>query len=55
LMDGTLDAVIDQNPVAEAMRSVELILRHYHREPGMVPPQQIPVTVILRENLPPED
>ena len=34
LMEGTLDAVIDQNPVAEATRAVQLILRHYHREHG---------------------
>lgn len=55
LIDGTLDAVIDQNATGEAVRSIELILRHYHREPGVALPQQIPVTVILRENLPPAD
>ena len=55
LIDGTLDAVIDQNPTGEAVRSIELILRHYHREPGVALPQQMPVTVILRENLPPAD
>jgi LacI family transcriptional regulator len=52
LIEGTLDAVLDQNPVGEAMRSIEIVLRHYHRDPGMALPQQIPVTVLLRENLP---
>jgi LacI family transcriptional regulator len=55
LIEGTLDAVIDQNAVGEATRSIELILRHYHREPDTALPQPIPVTVILRENLPPAD
>lgn len=55
LIEGTLDAVIDQNATGEAVHSIELILRHYHREPGVALPQQIPVTVILRENLPPTD
>jgi LacI family transcriptional regulator len=52
LIEGTLDAVLDQNPAAEAMRSIEIVLRHYHRDPGVALPQQIPVTVLLRENLP---
>jgi ABC-type sugar transport system substrate-binding protein len=55
LIEGTLDAVLDQNPAAEAMRSIEIILRHYHRDPGVALPQQIPVTVLLRENLPLSD
>lgn len=55
LIEGTLDAVLDQNPAGEAMRSIEIVLRHYHRDPGIALPQQIPVTVLLRENLPPGD
>lgn len=55
LIDGTQDAIIDQNPVGEAMRCVEIILRHYHRNPGVEVPHQIPVTVLMRENLPPRD
>jgi LacI family transcriptional regulator len=52
LIEGALDAVLDQNPAGEAMRSIEIVLRHYHRDPGIALPQQIPVTVLLRENLP---
>jgi LacI family transcriptional regulator len=55
LIEGTLDAVLDQNPLGEAMRSIEIVLRHYHRDPGVALPQQIPVTVLLRENLPLSD
>ncbi|RZF25736.1 LacI family DNA-binding transcriptional regulator [Paraburkholderia sp. UYCP14C] len=55
LIEGSLDAVLDQNPAGEAMRSIEIVLRHYHRDPGIALPQQIPVTVLLRENLPPGD
>ena len=51
----TLDAVLDQNPAGEAMRSIEIVLRHYHRDPGVALPHQIPVTVLLRENLPLSD
>lgn len=52
LIEGTLDAVLDQNPADEAMRSIEIVLRHYHRDPGVTLARQIPVTVLLRENLP---
>jgi LacI family transcriptional regulator len=38
--------------VGEALHSIEVILRHYHRDPGVALAQQIPVTVLLRENLP---
>jgi LacI family transcriptional regulator len=55
LIEGTLDAVLDQNPAGEAMRSIEIVLRHYHRDPGVALPHQIPVTVLLRENLPLSD
>jgi LacI family transcriptional regulator len=55
LMEGALDAVLDQNPAGEAMRSVEIVLRHYHRDVGIAMSQQIPVTVLLRENLPPSE
>jgi LacI family transcriptional regulator len=55
LIDGTLDAVLDQNPAGEAMRSIEIVLRHYHRDPGVALLHQIPVTVLLRENLPVSD
>lgn len=52
LIDGTLDAVILHNAEIEAIRCVEMILRHYHRFPFLDSPQQIPVTILLRENLP---
>jgi LacI family transcriptional regulator len=55
LIEGTLDAVLDQNPAGEAMRSIEIVLRHYHRDPGVALGLQIPVTVLLRENLPLSD
>ncbi|MFM0227020.1 LacI family DNA-binding transcriptional regulator [Paraburkholderia dipogonis] len=55
LIEGTLDAVLDQNPAGEAMRAIEIVLRHYHRDPGVALPHQIPVTVLLRENLPLSD
>jgi LacI family transcriptional regulator len=52
LIEGALDAVLDQNPVGEALHAIDVVLRHYHRDPGITLPQQIPVTVLLRENLP---
>ena len=52
LIEGVLDAVLDQNPIGEALHSISVILRHYHRDPGVTLAQQIPVTVLLRENLP---
>jgi LacI family transcriptional regulator len=55
LIEGTLDAVLDQNPAGEAMRSIEIVLRHYHRDPGVTLGLQSPVTVLLRENLPLSD
>ncbi|TFE36841.1 LacI family DNA-binding transcriptional regulator [Paraburkholderia dipogonis] len=55
LLDGILHAVIDENPFNEATRCVELILRHYHRNPSQSAYKPLPVAVMLRENLPPID
>jgi LacI family transcriptional regulator len=52
LINGTLDAVILHNAEIEAIRCIEMVLRHYHRFPSLDPPQQIPVTILIRESLP---
>ncbi|SAK86512.1 LacI family transcriptional regulator [Caballeronia hypogeia] len=55
LVDGFVHAVIDENPFNEAMRCVEIILRHYHRDTPRSVYKPLPVAVMLRENLPPID
>jgi LacI family transcriptional regulator len=52
LIEGTLDAALDQDPYAEAMRAVDLLLRHYGRILEPPPASLTPITIYLRENLP---
>lgn len=53
LIDGVMDAVIDQNPFVEAVRAVETILTHYGRGAPSGLPLQTPLSIYLQENLPP--
>ncbi|CCQ75104.1 putative transcriptional regulator, LacI family [Magnetospira sp. QH-2] len=51
LIDGTIDAILDQNPYYEAAEALRLLFDH-HTRGGMVSPVMPRVEVILRENLP---
>jgi LacI family transcriptional regulator len=53
LSEGVMDAVLDQSPFVEAVRSVEVILRHYNRGTPSGLSLQTPVSIYLQENLPP--
>ena len=53
LIEGVMDAVLDQSPFVEAVRSVEVILRHYNRGAPSGLPLQTPLSIYLQENLPP--
>lgn len=55
LHEGVMHAVVDENPFNLAMRCVELVLRHYHRDPPLSYYRSLPVAIMLRENLPPTD
>jgi LacI family transcriptional regulator len=54
LIDGCMDAVLDQSPFVQAVRAVEAILAHYKRGTASGLPLQTPISIYLRENLPPE-
>lgn len=51
LIDGTLDAIIDQNPGGQARLAVDTLLA-YHKGDGLRPPAPLRVEVFFRENLP---
>jgi LacI family transcriptional regulator len=53
LIDGVMDAVLDQSPFVEAVRAVEAILGHYNRGTPSGLPLQTPMSIYLQENLPP--
>ncbi|RDV00921.1 LacI family DNA-binding transcriptional regulator [Trinickia dinghuensis] len=53
LVEGVMDAVIDQSPFVEAVRAVEVILNHYNRGTASELPLQTPISIYLQENLPP--
>lgn len=53
LVEGVMDAVLDQSPFVEAVRAVEAILGHYHRGTASGLPLQTPLSIYLQENLPP--
>lgn len=52
LIDGTMDAVLDQNPSAQAVRAVEVMLQHYARNCSPVSPLQMPISVVFPESVP---
>jgi LacI family transcriptional regulator len=54
LIEGVMDAVLDQSPFVEAVRAVEAILGHYNRGAPSGLPLQTPISIYLQENLPPE-
>jgi LacI family transcriptional regulator len=53
LIEGVMDAVLDQSPFVEAVRAVEVILGHYKRGTPSALPLQTPMSIYLQENLPP--
>ena len=53
LIEGVMDAVLDQSPFVEAVRAVEAILGHYNRGTPSGLPLQTPMSIYLQENLPP--
>jgi len=53
LIEGVMDAVLDQSPFVEAVRAVEAILSHYNRGTPSGLPLQTPMSIYLQENLPP--
>jgi LacI family transcriptional regulator len=53
LIEGVMDAVLDQSPFVEAVRAVEVILGHYNRGAMSGLPLQTPLSIYLQENLPP--
>lgn len=53
LVEGVMDAVLDQSPFVEAVRAVEVILGHYNRGASSGLPLQTPISIYLQENLPP--
>jgi LacI family transcriptional regulator len=53
LIEGVMDAVLDQSPFVEAVRAVEAILAHYNRGAASGLPLQTPLSIYLQENLPP--
>lgn len=50
-----MDVVIDQDPVLEARRSIEIVLQHYGRSDGLPARGTTPIRVVLRENAGRED
>ncbi|WP_322046747.1 LacI family DNA-binding transcriptional regulator [Paraburkholderia sp. J67] len=53
LLEGVMDAVLDQSPFVEAVRAVEVILQHYKRGTTSGLPLQTPISIYIQENLPP--
>lgn len=45
-----MDVVIDQDPILEARRAIEIILQHYGRSEGLPARGTTPIRVIFREN-----
>jgi LacI family transcriptional regulator, galactose operon repressor len=52
LIEGVMDAVLDQSPFVEAVRAVEAILSYYNRGAPSGLPLQTPMSIYLQENLP---
>jgi LacI family transcriptional regulator len=53
LIEGVMDAVLDQSPFVEAVRAVEVVLGHYNRGAPSALPLQTPMSIYLQANLPP--
>ncbi|KXU93994.1 hypothetical protein CR51_28430 [Caballeronia megalochromosomata] len=53
LIEGVMDAVLDQSPFVEAVRAVEVVLGHYKRGALSSLPLHTPISIYLQENLPP--
>lgn len=53
LVEGVMDAVLDQSPFVEAVRAIEVVLGHYNRGTSSGLPLQTPLSIYLQENLPP--
>lgn len=52
LVNGTMDAVIDQSPQSEAKRALK-ILNDFHQNADIMPPHEpIPIQIYVSENLP---
>jgi len=51
LRQGRVDVVLDQDPVLEARRAVEIVLHHYGRFEGDAPAGEIPIRPVFREGL----
>jgi len=52
LVEGRMDAVIDQSPQVETMLALEVLLRHHGRLPEFSQPLETPIAIYLRESLP---
>lgn len=50
LLEGVIDAVIDQNPELEAMTAVRLLARHFGRSTDTDIQTQTPIGIYIREN-----
>ncbi len=51
LISRLVDAVIDQDPIFEARRAMEIVLQHYGRLGGQPVDGTVPLRVVFRENL----
>jgi LacI family transcriptional regulator len=51
LVSGLVDAVIDQDPIFEARRAMEIVLQHYGRLEGRPVEGTMPLQVVFRENI----
>jgi LacI family transcriptional regulator len=51
LLSRQIDALIDQDPIFEARRAMEIVLQHYGRLDGQPVDGTVPLRVIFRENL----
>lgn len=54
LLSRQIDALIDQDPIFEARRAMEMVLQHYGRLEGQPVSGTLPLRVVFRENLPNE-
>ena len=52
LLDGTMDAVIDQNPRAQAAQALDILLQYHGLADTGVARDLLPVDIVLPENLP---
>lgn len=52
LIDGTLDAVIDQDPEFQAREAARVLLEHHTKGPDSINPRMPRIGVFIRENMP---